>query len=163
MDSLKACLFIVAFCTMALIAPQASFAVELIDDSNSLSELLLVSASDESSDCEPVSAPAGLDNSVELQSEPSFTISGPDAVTTNSTAQYAAEGASGPVTWSVTGNFGTGGGISQSGKLTIGPNACGAVKVTAYSQGIAVTKEVRVNNGGQWVEIDRCGPTRRVC
>ncbi len=84
-----------------------------------------------------------------------FSILGSDEINPGGNAQYSVEGISGDVIWSATGNFGTGGEISQNGLLTTGSNACGVVTMTAYFNGAVATKDVRVS-GGKWINVDAC-------
>ena len=79
-------------------------------------------------------------------------ITGPDAVTTNSAAQYAFEG-QGPVTWCVTG---AGVSINSNGLVTIDNTACGSFIVSATDSCGETSKDVRVTNAGGWVLIKSC-------
>lgn len=78
-----------------------------------------------------------------------------DETTTSSTKQFTLSNAKSQVSWSVTGNVGTGGGISGNGLLTTGSNACGSLVVTATDSCCGdFTQEVRITNNGYWFTTD---------
>jgi hypothetical protein len=91
-------------------------------------------------------------------------INGPDEVSAADGAARFTADIEGDIKWSAYGNFGSGGGISEDGVLTMGSDACGAVTVAAYVDGTVVKKDVRIVNNyqnGQLVYRGRCNSPSR--
>jgi hypothetical protein len=82
-------------------------------------------------------------------------VSGSDAITSSSSTQYTASGGIGPYTWDVSGEGAT---IDETGRVTLGEDACGGFTVTATDTcGTSDSLSARVTDRGMW------GPESVIC
>ncbi|MBI5205065.1 MAG: hypothetical protein HZA11_09120 [Nitrospirae bacterium] len=94
---------------------------------------------------------------VKCKPEDVLTITGSDTTTRNSTKQYTATGC-GQIEWSVL-PLNKGATINKtSGLLTTTATACGSFTITASCPACSTTatKDVRVTDGGRWVDVSWC-------
>ncbi|MBI4822855.1 MAG: putative metal-binding motif-containing protein [Nitrospirae bacterium] len=83
----------------------------------------------------------------------SLSISGPDGGTKSGSYQYSIAHANGDIRWCVEG---AGVSIDASGVVSLSSSACGAFSVSATDSCGTVSKDVRVTDAGQWVEVSSC-------
>jgi hypothetical protein len=122
----------------SLLLGGASFAVTEVKgiDSCGADSSSILSYANVCADCGGGSAIAGAESIASCGDTELYTWNGPSD----------SEDLSKPF-WSVTGNVGTGGGISTNGLLTTGAGCCGTITICASFASCVVTKEVRMPDG----------------